>query len=235
MKVKCPKCGAAAKVDASRIPDQGARAKCPSCGTPFLIQKHQDSTTPQPYKSTTPRPPRSQRLPYTPPEQGDEPWDDPDFEMPVVYSDIEGGRGCSMLTALFVVLIVGLALIGLQKTPGERAGDDFVTKKVQAEKQTAPIYSQENFQTDLAQMRRKIIHRNYTAYTVQREGPEMRVLRYLFDYCGRACDVPVETEIRPLPSHDGFEAEIWCYEQGRPVIKYLWTYDSLWVDGKQCR
>jgi predicted Zn finger-like uncharacterized protein len=235
LKVKCPKCGAAAQADASKIPEQGARAKCPSCGTPFLIKKQPHQARPQAYKSTTPRPPRGQRLPYTPPERESEPWDDPDYEMPVVYTDIERGRGCSMMTALFVVLVVGLALIGLQKTPGEKAGDDFITRLKPLEKATVPSYSQRHFDQDLAQVRRRIIRRNYTAYRVEREGPEMRILRDFFDYCGRPCDVLVDAEIRPLDTRDGFEANVWCYEQGRPVLKYLWTFDSLWVDGNPCR
>ncbi len=235
MKVKCPKCGAAAQVDATKVPEQGAHAKCPSCGSRYLIKKHPHQTQPQPYKSTTPRPPSGARPAYVPPEREPEPWDDPDYEMPVVYTELGPGRGCSMLTALFVVLVVGLAMIGLQKTPGERAGDDFVTRLKPLEKAAAPSYSQQYFNLDLAQVRRKIIRRNYTAYRVEREGPELRLLRYMFSYCGRGCDVPVEAEIRPLDTHDGFEAEVWCYEQGRPVVKYLWTFDSLWVDGNPCR
>jgi hypothetical protein len=140
-----------------------------------------------------------------------------------------------MITALFVVLVVGLALIGLQKPAGERAGDDFVTRLKPLEGLSVPVYSKENFKMDLAQVRRRIIRRNYNAYRVNRESPEMRILRALFDDCGQVCDIPVEAHIRPLKTNDGFEAEIWCYEQGRPIIKYLWTFDSLWIDGVRCR
>jgi len=39
MVITCPKCGHQGKVDESRIPPQGAKAKCPKCQSGFLIPK----------------------------------------------------------------------------------------------------------------------------------------------------------------------------------------------------
>ena len=39
MVITCPACGHKGKVDPSKIPAQGAKAKCPSCQNGFLIQK----------------------------------------------------------------------------------------------------------------------------------------------------------------------------------------------------
>jgi predicted Zn finger-like uncharacterized protein len=39
MIITCPTCGHQGKVDPSRIPEQGAKAKCPKCQNGFLVQK----------------------------------------------------------------------------------------------------------------------------------------------------------------------------------------------------
>jgi len=39
MTISCPKCGHQGKVDPSKIPPQGAKAKCPKCQSGFLIRK----------------------------------------------------------------------------------------------------------------------------------------------------------------------------------------------------
>ena len=48
MVITCPTCGHQGKVDPSRIPPQGANAKCPSCQNSFLIQKPAEPTSETP-------------------------------------------------------------------------------------------------------------------------------------------------------------------------------------------
>ena len=39
MKIECPKCGAAYKIDASKVPDKGAYGRCTKCNTRFFLKK----------------------------------------------------------------------------------------------------------------------------------------------------------------------------------------------------
>jgi len=43
MRVKCSKCGCVYKIDASKIPDKGAHAKCKKCQNRIFINKHAEN------------------------------------------------------------------------------------------------------------------------------------------------------------------------------------------------
>lgn len=71
MVITCPTCGHQGKVDASKIPAQGAKGKCPKCQNGFLIQKPAETPAAPPQAPTDPAaqaaPPPREAAPEPPP------------------------------------------------------------------------------------------------------------------------------------------------------------------------
>ena len=63
MVITCPECGHQGKVDPSKVPPQGARAKCPKCQSGFVIQRPQEQA---PAPQAAPAPPQAPEPPAAP-------------------------------------------------------------------------------------------------------------------------------------------------------------------------
>jgi predicted Zn finger-like uncharacterized protein len=67
MNIRCPQCQTVFKVDPSRIPQGGARARCARCGNRFMVRPPATTTDPSTGSTPVVQPPRTPTPSHSPP------------------------------------------------------------------------------------------------------------------------------------------------------------------------
>ncbi|MEW6261544.1 MAG: zinc-ribbon domain-containing protein [Thermodesulfobacteriota bacterium] len=241
MKVICPTCQTTSRISEAKIPPQGAYARCPKCQERFFIKrpkpaaKTPDSRTGE---AATPRsgmgparPPLASSL--RPPPVPDQEYYDGDQEPPTLLPEPEAWRGWYVIAAVFLLLAgtVSYYTLGRQSNiPLKRPARPLAQRPA-----GLPSPAEVAFERDLTFVRRAIMRRNFTSYTVEIISPEMRLLFDLLDRCGGDCPAMFKASLHPLAGQDGFTAEVSCLEKKTYQVRYLWTVNELTVNGHRCR
>lgn len=215
MKVRCPNCRAVSVVDEAAIPPQGAYGRCPKCHTRILLRRGADT-------SLSPLGTRTRIME-----------DEAADETTRIVPESGLGLGCvakALALAIFAAMVVFAAFVipPIQHPP---VPEKAASKPIRLD--LPPEYPPAAFNQDLLTLRRKIRHRNYSAYQTF-DDLEIRVFIEMMIRCGLDCYDVDRLIVTPLSTRDGFKAELYCYGGGRHSIEYLWSRNWLAIDGRVC-
>lgn len=160
--------------------------------------------------------------------------DDETESAPMLVLEESGTRlGHGIIVALVLLVLTVVIYFALSPVPPPLPKSArYISRPLSPEETAAREKSAR--ESDLLAIRRQIIQKNYTSYSIELMSPEYRSAFYFLDKCGLDCTAVFMTTITPLPDRTGFVMEVFCDQGKNYRLTYLWTTDTVSINGVAC-